>query len=233
MLPFVLLLLVQSIAADRFPNLTQNITLEWNRVNISLLDGSQTVSEGSKVPTFTICGDFQSEQKDVTCGIHYQGERSNDYVNRSSSGYVVGNAKYLSQRTDSKGNNYTCMAFDNPLSEDFIWIYDGLASGKAFWKVTYLCKDHFYRDWILATVGFLLSIVLFCCCCMVCVIRHERKKYGYHQSSIQNADTSYHNHDPAHFSNENNPKIKAGVCDGCCGSIFCCSVSFFGEISQP
>ena len=79
MFPLVLLLLVQGLSAVEFPDLAKGINMNWNNADISYsINGDKTVSVKDQVPTFTLCGEFGAQRKDVSCKIVYDWQRKVD-----------------------------------------------------------------------------------------------------------------------------------------------------------
>jgi len=180
MFPLLLLLLVQSLSATQFPALTQHIGLVWNDKDISSsIDTSQTISiaDGS-VPTFTICGAFKTEQKDVSCKVDYSTQKRGNNSFSSVSSITYNTAQYLSEGINSQGNSYTCMAFRNTIP-DFATVYNGVSSSDSItdWKVTYTCPSEFPWSSIFGGIGaFILSIFVCCCCCCFCCFKLFQNK---------------------------------------------------------
>jgi len=173
MLPLLLLLLIQGLYAAQFPDLTKSIHLTWDGIDIPVLDGSQTASINGKVPYFTMCGAFNTEQKDLYCTANYSSSLKTGSSSTSSSGSWYGDAKFL-----YRGYNGTCMTFANPIPENFIEIYNGIPSGRGSYDLTYNCSKGYSSSKIFAFFGVGFLIILGCCCtCGFCAFRtHQSMK---------------------------------------------------------
>jgi len=129
MLPFILLLLFQSISAVEFPHLTEFIDLIWNDAAIFDLHGPQTTSLNGHVSAFTLCGSFNSEGKDASCKISYYAELD------SKASPLIHGVTYGTAKAVSHSEDYSCMEFPNKIA-DFPRYFEG---GKYY--IHYICSD--------------------------------------------------------------------------------------------